>query len=152
MAEDRITQIIKRFDDKVIPEPNSGCWLWLGAINGNGYGNFWDGVKTISAHRFAYMTFVGPIPDGFELDHKCRVRSCCNPIHLEAVTPRINQLRGVGFSGINSRKTHCRNGHPLSGDNLVGHYIRKGMRLCRICYNAYKRVKCKERYRIYGRR
>lgn len=49
----------------------------------------------IYAHRLSYELFVGPIPDGYELDHLCRNRGCVNPAHLEAVTHRVNVLRGL---------------------------------------------------------
>lgn len=135
-----------RFEEKFITEPNSGCWLWIGAIKNNGYGNFAYGNKFLLAHRFAYMALVGDIPNGYEIDHLCRVRCCINPDHLEAVTTRVNVLRSGSLSAKNARKTHCPNGHPLSGDNLVGHWLRKGMRLCRICYNARKRIENRARY------
>lgn len=112
------------------------CWIWTAAkIKGYGtFGTSKNGVRTRwRAHRLTYELFVGPIPEGFELDHLCRHRSCCNPAHLESVTRQVNQLRGYSVSGINARKTHCYKGHPLSGDNLLtGH---KGERMCRQCSN-----------------
>lgn len=101
-----------RFMEKVSPEPNSGCWLWTACANELGYGFFtWKGYSE-RAHRVAYELFVGPIPEGTELDHLCRLPSCVNPQHLEAVTHRVNMLRGYGVSGRNARKTHCPKGHP----------------------------------------
>lgn len=63
-------------------EPERGCWLWEGAINGAGYGQFGFRRKTILAHRASYEAFVGAIPDGALLRHKCDVRACCRPDHL----------------------------------------------------------------------
>lgn len=79
--------------DKVSPEPNTGCWLWLAGVNRSGYGHF--SVKSVSklAHRAAYELFVGKIPRGLGLDHLCRVRSCVNPAHLEPVTQKENCVR-----------------------------------------------------------
>lgn len=86
-----------RFWSKVEPEPNSGCWIWIGART-EGYGQLSSGRReegNISAHRFAYVLLRGPIPVGFEPDHLCRLRCCVNPWHMEPVTRRENALRGL---------------------------------------------------------
>ncbi len=129
--------VAERFWEKV--NKTSLCWLWTSTIAG-GYGVFRlgsmaDGTRRrVPAHRFAYEQLVGPIPEGFDLDHLCRVRNCVNPEHLEPVTRRENLLRGVGIPALNAAKTHCKRGHPLSGENLIwqtnGYY---GARQCRIC-------------------
>jgi hypothetical protein len=73
----------------------SGCWLWQGNIHPDkGYGIMRRGGLTRRAHRFFYETLVGPVPDGLELDHLCRVRHCVNPDHLEPVTHAENLRRG----------------------------------------------------------
>ena len=62
---------------------SNGCWIWQGARS-SGYGALggqWWGFEKY-AHRWAYRAFVGPIPDGYEIDHLCLVRPCCNPAHL----------------------------------------------------------------------
>ena len=88
--------LIDRFMAFVIPEPNTGCWLWVGGGNGKGYGKFRpeSSGRNMRAHRFAYEHFVGKIPAGMQLDHLCRVRCCVNPQHLEPVTCRENIIRG----------------------------------------------------------
>jgi hypothetical protein len=58
-----------------------------------GYTAFWLWGTRWSGHRASYTLLVGPIPDGLEIDHLCRVRSCVNPAHLEPVTPDENQRR-----------------------------------------------------------
>lgn len=75
-----------------------GCWLWTRSLNRNGYGRFalTGGRRWVVAHRYAYEALVGPIPAGLLLDHRCRVRHCCNPYHTEPVTVRKNTLRGEG--------------------------------------------------------
>lgn len=82
--------------DKILkfamPEPNSGCWLWTGCLDKNGYGKVSSGIrsKPVHAYRASYEEFVGPIPKGLCVLHKCDVRSCVNPDHLSIGTYRDN--------------------------------------------------------------
>jgi hypothetical protein len=124
---------IERFMQYVVPEPNSGCWLWLGGHIGNGYGNFYLSGKRLLAHRVSYELHVGQIPGGLTLDHLCRVRSCVNPRHLEPVTFRENLMRGEGACAKHARKTHCPEGHKYDVITSRGH------RACRLCQNAANR-------------
>ena len=117
-----------RFSAFTIPEPNSGCLLWLGAISKSGYGNFWADGTIWRAHRWAYQHFVGPIPTGFTLDHKCRVRCCVNPDHLEPVTVKENVLRGIGHGARAARQTLCKSGHEFRPNRS-----KRGYRVCRTC-------------------
>lgn len=73
-----------RFEERVVPEPNTGCWLWTGALNAKGYGRFGNAM----AHRVALQLVGRAVPTGFEVDHKCSVRACVNPAHLDVVTVR----------------------------------------------------------------
>lgn len=82
------------FEAKYIPEPNSGCWLWIGALNPNGYGQLKMPHQAVLAHRFSYERFNGPLLEGMVLDHLCRQRCCVNPEHLEQVTQAVNLARG----------------------------------------------------------
>lgn len=71
------------------------CWLWQGTITEDGrYGQVRRKSGLTVVHRYAYEHEVGPIPDGLDLDHLCRIRHCCNPAHLEPVTRGENLRRG----------------------------------------------------------
>ena len=73
----------------------SGCWIWTGSLNREGYGRIsWRGRTERAAHRVSYALLRGPLLEGLELDHLCRVRPCVNPDHLEQVTSQVNILRG----------------------------------------------------------
>lgn len=75
--------LIRRFENLYIPEPNSGCWIWLGAvIDSTGYGTFNWNKKIVSAHRASFVLAKGEIPEGAMVLHKCDVRCCVNPEHL----------------------------------------------------------------------
>lgn len=128
-----VAPLAERLDALSMPEPNSGCWLWLGHLKGNGYGTLAvkDGEewRTQHAHIASYETFVGPVPDGHDLDHKCRLRCCINPGHLEPVTRSINLARSP-LMNRQRHKTHCPAGHPYSGTNS------RGQRICRPCLAA----------------
>lgn len=111
--------------ERVWPRIQVGvCWLWTGSLTTAGYGQVRSSEgPLVSVHRLVYETLVGPIPDGLELDHLCRVRHCCDPDHLEPVTPGENHRRGSQVL------THCKNGHPF--DSTAGN-----QRTCRICRRA----------------
>ena len=128
---------LERFETKYMPEPNSGCWLWIAGLFSTGYAQFYSSTlkRSTTGHAFAYQQFVGDRPPGLELDHLCRVRSCVNPGHLEAVPHSVNVQRGE--SGIRQRsKTHCKNGHPYDKVNTILVPCRTKNcieRRCRIC-------------------
>ena len=121
----------ERFDMKWELDPVTGCWEWTAWRHHSGYGVFYEGRKQRAAHRIGYQLYVGPIPEGLELDHLCRNRGCVNPEHLEPVTHRENTLRGESEPAKNARMTECPKGHKLQGDNLIR--MKDGRRQCRIC-------------------
>lgn len=111
---------LKRFEAKYVVDTETGCWLWTAMLDSCGYGRLRVGRamdkpgRMVASHRLSYEHFKGPIPDGLEIDHLCRVRSCCNPDHLEAVTHAENKLRSAGYN----RRAVCQRGHALTDDNV----------------------------------
>lgn len=100
--------IIIRYLTKILVSETSyydgtPCWNWQARICTNGYGQFHvkDNIR-IAPHRFAYLYFIGPIPDGKELDHLCKNRACCSPLHLEPVThlENIRRRRPRGYAAL----------------------------------------------------
>lgn len=140
---------IARFQRLAKPQAN-GCWLWTG-LHGtrDGYGKFQPspGQPKVMAHRWAYEVYVGPIPEGHQIDHKCHSedadcpggpgcphRRCVNPAHLEAVTASENTMRQRHYE---RSRTECPKGHPYEGDNLI--VGSDGRRRCRECDRHRKR-------------
>jgi hypothetical protein len=81
--------------DYVVNE--QGCWIWQLSRNSRGYGVKWDQKdrRLKLAHRWYYEREHGPMPDGWQVDHRCYVRSCVNPAHLEALDPEEHSRRSV---------------------------------------------------------
>ena len=92
MNPHKVAALPERFAARVSVQ-DDGCWIWTGAKASNGYGSIGYESRTHSTHRLAYTLLVGPVPEGLQLDHLCRVKSCCNPAHLEPVTNAENQAR-----------------------------------------------------------
>ena len=132
------SRFARRIVRRVVVLRLGACWEWTGCKVQNGYGHFRPegkaGTKPVRAHRWAWERVNGPVPDGRELDHICRNRACVRPSHMQAVTHLENMRRSpIKYP------THCKYGHPLSGDNL--HVSKRGHRVCRACDNRRSKQK-----------
>jgi hypothetical protein len=106
-------------------EPAGDCWVWTGGRTGDGYGSWWDGQRSRSAHLIAFELLTGAPPTGVG-DHLCRVRACVNPDHVEITTMQVNTLRGSGPTATNARKSRCPAGHAYDSES-------RGRRVCLTC-------------------
>ena len=137
----------------------AGCWIWGGALNPvNGYGQIPVNRRAQVVHRVAYEAFVGPIPDGLEIDHVCHSqdegcpgglgcphRPCCNPDHLEAVTKLENNRRSKSPTARNAAKTHCSRGHEFTAENTRIFTLQtsngpRERRNCRTCERMWQKI------------
>src|SRR5690349_18712112 len=108
----------------------NGCWIWNGKPRKDGYCKIKIQGKTYYAHIISYKSAGLDIPEGYTLDHLCRVRNCVNPAHLEPVTQKVNTARGISVVAVNMKKTHCNAGHEFTPENTRE---AKGKRHCRKC-------------------
>lgn len=117
------TQSRARFWSRV--EKTDSCWNWTSSTDRKGYGQFCHCVQglTMRAHKLAWESENGPVPDGLVLDHLCRNRRCVRPSHLEVVTNRENVLRGIGITAQMAQRMECDKGHELNA----------GKRECEVC-------------------
>ena len=128
----RYQSIMRRLVDKVYVDAN-GCWIFTGSLDGTGYGQiYWNG-RLHAAHRVSHELFVGPIPEGYEVDHWCLVHPCICPHHIEAVPPRINMLRSTAPAAERWRSGYCKRGHPKVEANMYYRKDRPGETECRAC-------------------
>lgn len=120
------------------------CKRFLGAHDSKGYGRVGRNNRLYGAHQWSWICANGPVPEGLELDHLCRVRDCVEVTHLEPVTHQENMRRSqAGYArGAQLRaKTHCPQGHAYAGDNLYIHAGRpRSGRMCKECRReSYRR-------------
>ena len=154
-----LTEIRIRFENKYIPEPNSGCWLWTGSAS-NERAHFWFDGKLHPASRISWMLKHGEMPPKELLVcHTCDIGYCVNPNHLFLSTASDN-MRDMARKGraylqkyperskvgdMNRSKTHCKHGHPLTEDNI---YIESnsGHRGCKTCKNL-RNIQCRKNHK-----
>lgn len=126
-----------RFWSKVDRPDSESCWTWRASLSPKGYGQFSVGSKSaktyrmMKSHRYAYEAMIGPIPSGLDLDHLCRNKACCNPLHLEPVTSAENNRRKALATSA------CFRGHPFTPENTCKG--RNDTRECRTCRRDRKR-------------
>lgn len=131
---------IDRLMNLCIPEPNSGCWLWLGSIKNSGYGQFGMVSRTtgkptmVSAHRASYQIIIEDIPPNVVIRHSCDNKLCVNPDHLLCGTQQDNiddmHARGRNYWG--AQRT-CKNGHPFNEENARPRKKGERARRCITC-------------------
>jgi hypothetical protein len=140
---------VERLVSKIILDEASECMRRPAGADDSGYGQFWFEGTMHRSHRVSHILFIGPIPDGYDVDHVkdrgCRFRDCVNPAHLEAVTKRENTLRSDNMGGVHSRVTHCPADHEYTDETTYWIKSKNGIyrRQCKICTKA----KAMERHR-----
>lgn len=121
-VEERLWQWISKTDS---------CWLWTGALTPQGYGVISVNGKRKLAHRVVYELKVSKIPGGLSIDHKCEVKNCVNPAHLQIVTHQQNMQLHHNRRG---SLLVCRNGHSREYTKLMYIKTRKSpMKICTVC-------------------
>ena len=123
----------ERFEDKVIPDPNSGCWLWTASITSAGHGQFSLNGATVGAHRASYEFHIGQIPEGMWVLHKCDVPSCVNPDHLFLGTHQDN----MDDMNVKGRSTHGTKHWAVKLTEGKVLEIRDDRRSCRVIARDY---------------
>lgn len=129
---------LRRFLVKVDKQDN-GCWIWTAGLTSDGYGQFSLDGRPQRAHRVSYEHYVGEIPDGMLIRHKCDVPTCVAPEHIEVGTYKQNTAdmyeRNRQHNHHFRKKEFCKRGHPLA----EGRHTPEGRRVCRPCVNMLAR-------------
>lgn len=109
------------------------CWLWIGSLDPQGYGHFWDGTRLTYSHRFAF----GETTKGLEVSHLCEVENCVRRTHLLETTHKQNVRYGNGIMAAKAAQTHCKRGHAFDEANT--YIASNGTRHCKACRAAKAR-------------
>ena len=144
---DNALSVRERFEAKYtrIDDADS-CWLWTASTWGNGYGHMVAWGRVRSAHRISYKLYVGDIPDGMNVLHRCDVPPCVRPSHLFLGTLSDNTQDSIQKGRVRYyMPTHCRQGHEYNDANT--RLDKHGHRVCRICASRAGRAASKERSR-----
>lgn len=118
------------------------CKLWHMSCTAGGYGQVVICGDHFYVHRLEWEMHNGPIPNGFVIDHTCRVRSCYEITHLRLVTPAVNATENsTSPAALNKVKTHCKRGHPFTPENTRISTRRTGSRVCKTCHREKGKIK-----------
>ena len=140
----RARPIEERLVEKL--DKSGDCWIYTGGKTSTGYGSIskYRERKMLPTHRVAYELWVGTIPKGLFVCHKCDVPACCNPEHLWLGTSTDN-MRDMVSKGRNIStnvfKTHCPKGHEYSEENTYWHGPTKRKRHCKVCRAFHQKQK-----------
>lgn len=144
---------IGRVENMIATITESGCWIWMGRVKENGYGILSFKNKVHHAHRFSYEAYIGAVPDGLCVLHKCDVRCCVNPDHLFVGTHQDNMDDMVSKKRHNHKVTEDMVGSLMVGRERYGKTYQEladehGVSNSTVCkvINA-KKIKAKEAQR-----
>lgn len=103
-------------------ELRGDCVVWTAGLSEGGYGRYQGGY----AHLFAWEQANGPVPEGFQVHHRCHVRSCVLLDHLELKSEFDHKSE-------HSTRAYCHNGHELNEENCYFWNSSDGSHRARIC-------------------
>ena len=134
-------QVLHVIDSKSVPEPNTGCTLWMGLVCSGGYGKIRFDKNHWKVHRLVYHLKVEKIKKGQLICHKCDTPACINPDHLFLGDPLVNmqdKVRKGRLKNQNMDKSHCKYGHEFTPENIRWDKTKIGTprRTCVTCYTA----------------